>query len=312
MARQKLAHVVIDQPAPDTAAISRDLVTMDELTEHRRTAIAKIGEEFGLTLPEFDVDLYFRNVNFLGEQASTIILTQGVWLLALKEALPHGDFQRELAARGDMSYRSAAVIMQATRRLSTEGGKKFLANVQQSAPLGKSRLLDLAVNLTEADLESLADGEEVAGHTREEYIGMSRSELLATLKRRDNALDEGVAQLEDAEKKLKAATKPKKRTASDDPAGDRIVFFESALVSASSDAAKLLRKDVVDIVAELHADVESQSLELDATLEARVTAAITAALQRVTQAAVATAATLGIDPGAVGLTGEEFMPADFT
>lgn len=312
MARPKLAPVVIDQPAVDEGAVRRDLTTLDQLTTHRSTAIARIGEEFGVSLPTFDVDLYFNHVKFLSGQVSELLLQQGVWLIALKEALPHGEFQTELQKRGVMSYRSAAVIMQATRRLATDGGQKFLANVRNDASLSRSRLLELAVNMDEADLSALADDDgEVAGHTREEYLGMSRSELLATLKRRDSSLDEGATQLEDAEKKLKAATKAKKRAESEDPAGDRVKLFEAELVAASSDAAKLVRKDMADIVADLHADTEALSLTLDDTLEARVADAIKQALQRVTQSATATAAALGIDPAAVGLTGEEFMPADF-
>lgn len=305
MARPKKDPVTIEHPPVDDAAVRRDLTTLDQLAAERSTAIARVSEEFGVTLPAFDIDLYFNHVTFLSGQVSELLLQQGVWLIALKAALPHGEFQAELQKRAGMSYRSAAVIMQATRRLATEGGKKFLANVQQAAGLTKTRLLELAVNMDEGELDALADGEEVGGHNREEYLQMSRTELLAALRRKDADLEAGAQQLEDAEKKLKAKKTREKKEAPDEAA---VRDFEHAAVELAGEAAKLLNVDL----AEAHLAVMSEDgPELTPTQIDTVRAAYVAALTKVAAALNAGATALGIDPVDLLRGDDEQMPADF-
>lgn len=307
MGRPKKDPVTIEHPPVDDAAVPRDLATLDQLAAERSTAIARVSEEFGVSLPAFDVDLYFNHVTFLSGQVSELLLQQGVWLIALKEALPHGEFQAELQKRAGMSYRSAAVIMQATRRLATEGGKKFLANVQQAAGLTKTRLLELAVNMDEGELDALADGEEVGGHNREEYLQMSRSELLAALRRKDADLESGAQQLEDVEKKLKAKKSREKKEAPQEAA---VRAFEHAAIEAAGEAAKLLNVDLEHAFAETYSDTAPQ---LTAAQSDDVTAAYVAALRRVAQVIATAADRLGTPvedlfrPDDGGLMPEDFQ-----
>ena len=315
MARTKNDLAVIEQPAVNDGAVRTDLITFDQLNEHRSAAIAADSEEFGIHLPAFDIDLYFNNINFLAEQAAEILMTQGVWLIALKEALPHGQFQEELTKRSRMSVRSAQILMTATRRLSTEGGKTFLANAKRDSHLSRTRLIELAINMPEHDLATLAEnGGEVDGYTREEYLSMSRADLMAVLRDRDDTINEGERQLKSETTKRKAAESKAKREASGDPPGARVKQFEADVLTASFDAAKLMRKDLVDIVEALHAEKtgEPDGLELTGPLEDSVNTAIRQAFERTVTALKETAAHLGIDPQSVGLAGEEFMPADYS
>lgn len=312
MARPKNDLVVIDQPAVDNEAVSADLVTFDQLNTHRSAAIAAVSEEFGVDLPAFDLDVYFNNINFLAEQAAEILMMQGIWLIALKQALPHGQFQEELAKRSRLSARSAQVLMNAARRLSTDGGKAFLANAKRDSHLSRTRLIELAINMPEEDLQALADDDAtVDGFTREEYISMSRAELMAVLRDRDNAIMVGTAQnasLTTANKKL---TAKQKREHAADPHGERVKKFEADMLDASGDAAQLIRKDLADIVTELHAarDAETDPLVLDAALEDRVTQAIRQAFDRNVAALRETALALGVDPAALGIASDEYNPA---
>lgn len=310
--RPKRDPIVIEQPVADAQAVRTDLVTLDQLTEHRRNAIATVSEEFGVTLPDFDIEVYFRNVNFLDQQAAEIIMQQGVWLIALKEALPHGDFQKELVKRTQISPRRAAVYMQATRRLSTDGGKKFLANASQAAHLSRTRLIEMAVGMTEDDLATLADDGELDGVTREEYLGMSRTALLATLKRRDTELDQGATQLEAAEGKLKKLSKAKKHLPADDPDEALVREFEVVTTEHSGEAAKLMTKDVIDAMHAIDgADWQEADAEHAEALNQRVRTAKLNALIKVVAACKEAALATGIDPADIGVAADDFMPANF-
>lgn len=307
MARKAAPALENKAPAINGDRIAQDLAAHDQLVAHRTDVVARVQEEFGIDLPPFDADLYWRNVNFLSQQAGEILIQQGVWLIALKEALPHGDFQRAIEQRTGMSYRSAAAVMQATRRLATDGGQKLLAKVKSVSHLTRGRLIDLAVNMPEADLEALSeDGGEVAGHTRDEYLKMSRSQLLATLRDKDDAIVRGTQQNEALEKKLKAK---KEREKKEDPADAAIREFEHAAIDCAGEAAKLLRIDLADAYKKL-GDTEAAKDGWSADESDRINRALVDALRKVAQEIAAAAATHGLDTADL-FAGEEQMPDDF-
>lgn len=307
MARPSKAPFVVDAPAMDAGAVRRDLAALDNLSAARGDVVAQIREEFGVELPPFDSDLYWRNVNFLTDQAGELLLQQGVWLIALKEALPHGTFAAEVEKRSGMSYRSAAAIMQGTRRLTTAAGKKLLSNLHARADLSRARLINFAINIPEAELEKLAeDGGEVGGYTAEDLLSMTRSELMETIRNLKDVVVHGTEQNEALEKKLKAK---KAREKKEDPLDAAIREFEHAAIECAGEAAKLLRVDLTAAHKKvLDDDAAKDGLPAEGT--DRINRALVDALRKVAQEIAAAAATHGLDTADL-FAGEEQMPDDF-
>lgn len=309
MPRKPAAAKAAAKPEVNAAAVSGDLISLDKLAAHRTEVVTRVSKEFGLTLPPFDLDRYAEQINFLSASVADGLLRQGVWLIAMKEALPHGEFERELTSRTGISARGARVIMQATRRFATDAGKKFLANAQHDGQVTKTRLLELAINMDEAELEVLADGGEVKGHSKEEYLKMTRSELLAALSEKDTAILRGKSQLTKLEDKLEAKEAAERK---EDPNEALLRKFESALVELAGDVHKTLVKDLKDTFTNFDKqEWKKADAEQADALDARASTAKFNAIAKAVNACRLVAIAAGIELAELGLTDDDAMPRDF-
>lgn len=159
-------------PAPidniDTEALERDAKALDK--ERRRLMV--IDAEFGDGLP-YNRDRLIGECRFYLQQSADAMLEGGRKLILIKEHEPHGDFQ-EIVERIGLAPRTARRMMQAAA--------KFRGNKSKLVNLGKTKLIELMVEDDE-DLDELAEGGTLAGHSLDEIDRMTATDLRAALRK---------------------------------------------------------------------------------------------------------------------------------
>jgi hypothetical protein len=317
MARAKAPPLTIDQPTLKTDAVRADLASLDAVTainEETAGYLAQLSEELSVTLPiRYDEDLYVDIAKSALIDHSLAGWRLGVILLAMhSRSTSAADFAALAQDRIGLSKSQAYMYMATVKRFATEDGVKLLQRFRTSGISSFSKIALLQTR-TNAEIEAMFDDEGLEGITADDVASMSVRQLQRALRLARTEIAKGSDQFHALDDKYKKATNKSPREASADPHGERVKRFEADLHTASFDAAKLIRKDVVDIVEALHAEEtgEAARLQLSGVLEDSIKTATRQAFERVVTALTETAAHLGIAPQSVGLTGEEFMPADF-
>ncbi len=153
----------------DAAVLDEQTKNADKLNQH----LAKIDTTYGDSLP-YDPIRLINETRFYLQESATAMLEAGKRLILLKEHEPDGEFTQALEQIG-IAPRAARKMMQAAVKFS--GGKR-----PTLAGLGKSKLLEL-MTTDDEEMESLAEGGTLAGHTLDEIDCMSVRELQAALRK---------------------------------------------------------------------------------------------------------------------------------
>lgn len=170
MARKKTTKKPEDMnTATNVEAIEESTKAQDELNKH----LAVIDAEYG-DGQLYDPHRIVNEIRFIGKQAAEAILEMGKRLILLKEHEQRGRFLEALE-QADVHPRAAQRMMQAAIKFT--GSKASLAS-----HLGKSKLLELMAE-DDDDLEALAEGGTLAGHTLDEIDRMTRDDLRAALRK---------------------------------------------------------------------------------------------------------------------------------
>jgi hypothetical protein len=166
------------------------------------------------------------------------MLEAGKRLIQIKENEPHGEFVGIVTEQLGLGERSARRMMQASVKYLSP---RLEAKRPTLAVLGKSKLFDL-MDESEEDIEALAEGGTLAGHTFDEIEAMSARELKAALRdhkqqleAKDKVLADRNAKVDRLEQRLHRPYKPSKEAA------------------ARTAAEKLLLDDVQQAAIEAHA-----------------------------------------------------------
>lgn len=159
-------------PIDDNADTEKLERAMQHLSEDG-ARLASINRRFGDNLP-YSRDRVLSEIRFYMNASAEAMLETGMRLVLLKENEPRGDFHQALEQLG-IRPRGAQKLMQAAVKYG-EGPRAKLAT------LGRSKLLEL---LTEDDeeLDALAEGETLFGHTLDDIDCMSVSELRGSLRK---------------------------------------------------------------------------------------------------------------------------------
>ncbi len=177
MAAKKKA-VVIEQTGPEyptetpedlrdeEAAIRQGLIADEQ-------RLSEIDKQYSDNLP-YDRQRLINECRFYLQRTADAMLETGKRLIVLKEHEPHGEFTEALEQIGLMP-RTARQMIQAAAKFSRP-------NARALTHLGKTKLLEL---MTEGDdnLEALAEGGTLAGHTLDEIDRMTSRELKAALRK---------------------------------------------------------------------------------------------------------------------------------
>jgi len=153
----------------DAKPIEKASATLD--SEGKR--LAEIDAQFSTGEP-YDMHRIIDEARFFLAQSANAMLEAGNRLVLLKEHETHGEFQAALEKVG-IKPRPARKMMQAAVKFS--GSKRPLAAV-----LSKSKILELMAE-DDDDLQALADGETLAGHTLDDIDRMTRDELRESLRK---------------------------------------------------------------------------------------------------------------------------------
>lgn len=179
----------------DPAAIAPDVAARDALAA-RSTEIA---ERYGDGVA-YDRERVVAEARFLMAQSAEAMLEAGKRLIQIKENEPHGEFTEIVTDRLGLGLRSAQAMMQAAVKYLSP---KLAAKAQTFALLGKAKLFDLMVESDE-DLEQLAQGGSVAGHTLSDIEAMSARELKAALAKARHDIEAKDKLLDTKNKKIDA------------------------------------------------------------------------------------------------------------
>lgn len=170
-----MARKATQKPSEDKTQIADQAVLEHdfEATDKRNQELVQIDATYGDGLP-YDQNRIINEARFYLQQSGEAMLEAGKRLLLLKEHEPHGEFTEALEKIG-LPPRAAQRMMQAAAKFS---GSKASALTH----LGKTKLLEL-ITEDEDDLEALADGGTLAGHTLDEIERMTTRELQAALRK---------------------------------------------------------------------------------------------------------------------------------
>lgn len=165
--------------------IETDLTTQAVAVQSEQELTA--DQQFAREGEIFEIGTVETKVLQLQQIAGQSILEIGRLLCWTKARVGHGELAKSLK-RMKFSERTASAYMRVFVKLQK------VSNRQPVADLGISKALELVRNYEEEEIEALNNGEEVHGHTLDEFSEMSRSELKATLKReRESAKKESEA-----------------------------------------------------------------------------------------------------------------------
>ncbi len=151
----------------DQQAIRDDL---DEATENGKR-LAPIDKQFGDGLP-YQRDRIINEARWFMVEAAQSALEVGRRLILLKEHEARGEFEAAVEQIG-IAPRAAQKLMQSAVKFS---------KAPQIANLGKAKMLELLTE-DDDDIEALADGGTLAGHTLDEIDRMTRRELREALRK---------------------------------------------------------------------------------------------------------------------------------
>ena len=124
----------------------------------------------------FEISTVETRVLQLQQIAGQSIVEIGRLLAWMKERAGHGQYMDSLKRMG-IHERTARHYVQVFDKLSKISNRKPVSD------LGIAKALELIRNYEDEELEALADGQEVDGHTLDELRGLSRTELKATIRR---------------------------------------------------------------------------------------------------------------------------------
>ncbi|MBL3601600.1 MAG: DUF3102 domain-containing protein [gamma proteobacterium endosymbiont of Lamellibrachia anaximandri] len=168
MARSKRTTKIEDpNESIDTQALEEATAKQD--AENQR--LAEIDATYGDGLP-YERDRLIHEVQFYLQQSAEAMLEAGRRMVVLKEHEPHGDFTETLKEIG---------LVPRTARRMMQAAAKYNGNKAKLADLGKTKLLELMTE-EDDDLEGLAEGGTLAGHTLDEIDRMSGRELRDALR----------------------------------------------------------------------------------------------------------------------------------
>jgi len=168
MPRKKKTEALTTPPALDTEALDKNRTMTSEETQR----LVEIDTTYGDGLP-YDASRIINEARFYLQQSAETMLEAGRRLILLKEHEVHGQFEKALDQIG-IAPRAARKMMQAAYKFSGP-------NRPTLADLGTSKLLEL-VTEDDEDLDALADGGTLAGHTLDEIDRMSVRELQKALR----------------------------------------------------------------------------------------------------------------------------------
>ena len=169
MPRKKRSATLPQPPELSTDAIEKNRVLTTEETKR----LIEIDAEYGDGLA-YDTLRIINETRFYLQQSAEAMLEAGRRLILLKEHENHGNFEGALNDIG-LAPRAARKMMQAAYKFG--GAKRPLAAV-----LDKTKLLEL-ISEDDEDLEELADGGTLAGHTLDEIERMTKMDLRAALRK---------------------------------------------------------------------------------------------------------------------------------
>lgn len=174
-------------------AIAAGAAARDELAS-RSTEVA---ERYGDGLP-YDRERLIGQAKFFMGQSAEAMLEAGKRLIQIKENELHGDFTQIVTEQLGLGERTARNMMQAAVKFLSP---QLAAKRQTFAVLGRSKLLDLMVE-SEDDLEELAEGGTLAGHSLTDIESMSARELKKALAEARGKLEAKDKLLETKNKKI--------------------------------------------------------------------------------------------------------------
>lgn len=166
------------QTAQFPAALNaEDLATGTQALDVLDARSTEIAERFGDGLP-YARDRVVHEARFFMGQSAEAMLEAGRRLIQLKENEPHGDFMDILEGQLQLAPRTARQMMQAAVKYLSP---RLESKRRALAVLGKAKLLDLMVE-SDDDIEALAQGGTMVGHTLDDVSSMSSRELKKALK----------------------------------------------------------------------------------------------------------------------------------
>lgn len=169
MARKSNKTELAPLPPVDDAALEQNR----QMTAAEIQRLMEIDATYGDGLP-YDSGRLIHETQFYLQQSAAAMLEAGKRLILLKEHEQHGTFIQALDQIG-LAPRAAQKMMQAAVKFS--GSKAPLA-----AHLSKTKLLELVAE-DDDQLEALAEGGTLAGHTLDEIERMTKTELREALRK---------------------------------------------------------------------------------------------------------------------------------
>jgi hypothetical protein len=203
------AAEVIDVPfAAEAAQQASQAATAISLRE------TEIAERYGDGLP-YQRERVVHEAQFYLAQSAEAMLEAGKRLIQIKENEPHGEFVQIVEQQLGLASRSAQRMMQASVKYLSP---RLASKASPMTLLGRSKLFDL-MNESDDDIEALAEGGTLAGHTLQEFEHMTRRELQAALRdhkqqlqAKDKVLADRNAKIDGLEEKLHKPFRPSKNS----------------------------------------------------------------------------------------------------
>lgn len=176
MARKSNKTDLAPLPPVDDVALEQNR----QATAAEIQRLMEIDATYGDGLP-YDSGRLIHETQFYLQQSAAAMLEAGKRLILIKEHEQHGTFTQALDQIG-IAPRAAQKMMQAAAKFS--GAKAPL-----TAHLSKTKMLELLTE-DDADLEALAEGGTLAGHTLDEIERMTAAELREALRKERANLDD--------------------------------------------------------------------------------------------------------------------------
>lgn len=314
MSRKKTDATPPVEASIDAPAVRTAIVALDELTafnEETSSYLAALGDELSMSLPRrYDEDLYVDMAKDALIDHARAGWRLGVILIAMHTKTANQDeFVSLVQDRIGLSKTQAYTYMATTKRFANEDGLKLLQKLRTAGVASFSKIAALQ-SRTNSEIAAMFTDEGLDGVTADDVAEMSVRQLQKALREARSELVKGAAQLDAAQKKLKADKKAAKREAAVDPDADRVKSIEVALADFSADAAKLLTKDCAETIREFfNSGFETEDHLYVETLRERVNTASREALTKVVTALRDVAVAAGINAEDIGLSGEDFMPS---
>lgn len=283
------------KPLPEAAQIT-DVVDVAALTAAGKAATElvlhqqAIADQYGNGL-SYQRERVVQEAAFFMAQSAEAMLEAGKRLVTIKENEPHGEFVEIVEGRLGIGRRTAQQMMAAAIKYLSP---RLAGKAQSVSLLGRSKLFDLMTESDE-DIEQLASGGTLAGHTLDELEQMTRREMQAAirdykqrLEAKDKVLADRNEKLQAAEERLHRPYRPSKHAAArnerEKSALDVIRTAATAMNGSLLDAAQVLndlseqdgisqschdaaRNDLVWVAHRLAAVMREHGIELDLAAE---------------------------------------------